>query len=172
MHSICINDFQDRVRIWNVGLGEEEKTCSLYSNPVSKGNTITVCSEDESGTMRVCVEDENDKEYIKRQEFQIRRLDDLIEDGVFQFIRMDTEGYILPIVDGGRRVLGNAVEGMIKIWDPTDVDVILQMVPWTKLESKNGWFAVPKWLWTRYDKGICNEDFWFSGFWGQKQKCS
>ena len=100
------------------------------------------------------------------------RLDSLIEDGIFQFVKMDTEGYILPIVNGGRRVLGNAVEGIIKIWDTTDVDVILQMVPWTKLESKNGWFAVPKWLWTRYVKGICNEDFWFPGFWGQKQKCS
>ena len=182
MHSICMNDFQDRVRIWNVGLGEEEKQCSLYSDSVNKGNTMTVCSgdesgtmrkcsEDEKGTMRVCIEDENDKEYIKQQEFQIRRLDDLIEDGVFQFIRMDTEGYILPIVNGGKRVLGNAMEGMIKIWNPNDVDNILQMVPWTKLELENGWFAVPKWLWIKYVKEICSEYFWFSGFWGQNQKC-
>ena len=68
-------------------------------------------------------------------------------------------------------MLGNAMEGMIKIWNPNDVDNILNMVPWTKLELENGWFAVRKWLWIKYVKEICSEYFWFSGFWGQNQKC-
>ena len=77
---------------------------------------------------------------------------------------MDTEGYILPIVNGGRRVLGNTMEGKIEIWNPNDIDKILKMVPWTRLEMKNGWFLILKWLWIKYIKGSCNEDFWFSGF--------
>ena len=153
MHSICRNDFQDHVRIWNVGLGEEEQQCSLYSDPFNKGDTITVCGEDE-----------RHKHYIERQKFQIMRLDSLIEDGIFQFVKMDTEGYILPIVNGGRRVLGNTMEGKIEIWNPNDIDKILKMVPWTRLEMKNGWFLILKWLWIKYIKGSCNEDFWFSGF--------
>ena len=153
LHSICINKFQDRVRIWNVGLGEEEKQCSLYSHPDNKGDTMTVCGEDKI-----------DKPYMKRQDFPIKRLDDLIVDGVFQFIKMDTEGYILPIIKGGKRVFGNAFAAKIEIWNPNEVDVILGMTSWTKAKIYNGWFPRLRWLWIKYIKGKCNEDFWFSGF--------
>ena len=153
MHSICINDFQDRVRIWNVGLGDEEKQCSLYSHPDNKGNMMTVCGEDKI-----------DKPYIKRQEFPIKRLDDLILDGAFEFIKMDTEGYILPIVKGGKRVFGNAFAARIEIWNPSDVDAILEMTSWTRAKLYHGWFTGLRWLWIKHIKGKCNEDFWFSGF--------
>jgi len=44
-YSICLNELQDRVKLFTVALGEREHTCRLYSYDNNKGNGFLDCGE-------------------------------------------------------------------------------------------------------------------------------
>jgi len=131
-HSICENNFNDKIHLYNIGLSDRPQQCQLWSTIDNFGDPHTFCSDMDRkkyfGSMGQY------GKYFMRDVFTAAPLDNAIEcpEGGFDFMKLDTEGYIKPVVNGGKNVMGCTKQAMIEIWKDSDTAHILQYTNFKK----------------------------------------
>jgi len=129
VHSICRNNFQDRATLYNIGLGDKVQVCQLWSQYGNFGNAVTYCDG------KSTVDHSSDAAVLEpRDVFNVFPLDQVIEcpeDGRgYEFMKVDTEGWIMPIIKGGLEVIKCTKRSQIEVWQGENVDEIRNISAW------------------------------------------
>jgi len=102
-----VPEFQERITLYDFGLGHEESICSFFSHDINKADGHLHCSTDFDEVWKPPAG------YIVRDVVKVFRLDDVINDPAvlskIGAVKMDTEGYEALIVEGGKNFFNSKI---------------------------------------------------------------
>jgi len=123
-HSICANGFQDQVTLYNIGLGDRVSFCQIWADANNFGDGWTVCDGKSELPIRTDIKMEpRDNLYM----FPLDLAYECKDDDPIEYIKIDTEGWILPIIEGGLRTFSCAKKAQIEMWRVPNVPQVLQL---------------------------------------------
>lgn len=99
---VCLNEpsMQQRVKLYNVALGEKEDTCYMFSGDGNVGDGITLCGVANQAAAMA----RTPPKYSLHGTTHVHRLDRIISEDV-QVLKMDVEGYERHVLLGALQLL-------------------------------------------------------------------
>lgn len=100
--TICANpSLQSRIKLYQLGLGQKDENCFLWSHPHNTGDGNMYCGEDESGIRQYMGQD---FEYVLQGKMAVTRLDSVLDEDI-KVLKMDVEGGERNVLRGAIRLL-------------------------------------------------------------------